>query len=59
MEKDNYKTKGKLIFEKIEIKQTRDIAIYLDIYFKDEDGNLYKMHTSSFLHDLKIENKGE
>jgi hypothetical protein len=57
--KDN-KPKGKLTVDKVDMRQTSDVAVYFDIYLKDEEGSIYKCHSSSFLYSLeKVEKKGK
>ena len=45
--------KGQLKFHHVEYNQKSTLAIYIDIFFEDEDGTLWKMYASSFLFDLK------
>ncbi len=45
--------KGKLVLEKVKIDQKSNIAIYADIYLKDEDGQQFKIHAASFMFDLE------
>lgn len=45
--------KGKLKIIKTELDQKSDAAVFVEIYFEDEDKNLFKHRVSSFLFDLK------
>lgn len=48
---------GKLVFDHIEDKFNAH-AVYIDIFYRDEEGTLWKMHTSSFLYGFeKIDNE--
>jgi hypothetical protein len=43
---------GKLVFDHIEDKFNTH-AVYVDIFYRDEENTLWKIHTSSFLFDFK------
>jgi len=47
------KPNGKLSLHHTEIKQQNKNAIYLDVVFEDENKNLWKLHSSSFLYNLE------
>jgi hypothetical protein len=47
------KPKGKLVLDKVKIDQKSNIAIYVDVYLKDQAGTQFKLRASSFMFDLK------
>jgi len=50
--------KGKLKVVGTEIKQNV-AAIYIDVFLKDEDSNIFKSHSSSFFFNLELCSKLE
>lgn len=44
---------GLLKFHHVDTVQKKDIAIYYDIWFEDEEGTLWKCHGSSFIFSLE------
>jgi uncharacterized Zn finger protein (UPF0148 family) len=45
--------RGQLKIKSVRLRQTGDVAIYLDVYLEDEDQRVFKAQTSSFLFDLE------
>lgn len=46
------KPEGKLTAEKVETTQNKH-AVYIEVFFKDESGRMFKLHTSAFLFQLE------
>ena len=44
--------KGKLTFIKCEFTQKNNVAIYADLFFKDEAGEVFRMGASKFIFEL-------
>ena len=44
--------KGKLTFIKCEFTQKNNVAIYADLFFKDEAGGVFRMGASKFIFEL-------
>ena len=47
------KPAGLLTYHHSETKQTNH-ALYIDVFYRDEDGVFWKLHTSVFLFQLEI-----
>lgn len=45
--------KGKLKIVKTKVKQIKNLSIYVDIYFKDEDKVIWKQTTGDMLFNLE------
>lgn len=44
---------GKLSFDRCDVDHKSDIAVYVDVFLKDENDNIFKIRASSFIFDLE------
>ena len=44
----------KLELHHVEIKHKKNIAVYVDVFLQNENGEVYKLHTAMFEHELEI-----